>query len=175
MDLIFLLALLTILANITLVIVLAVYFLKKTLWKNIEKLIVKNSIKYAFIVALTATLGSLYLSEVRGFAPCRLCWFQRIFMYPQAVILGVALIKKYKDALNYTFPLSLIGGIIAIYHYYLQVFPNAYAPCATVGFSISCNERFFTYFGYITIPWMSFTAFLLIALISFVSLKIFKD
>lgn len=85
-------------------------------------------------------------------------------MYPLVFILGVAIYKKLKDAWLYVLPLSIIGGFIAIYHYFLQVNPEALAPCSATGFSVSCSERFFTYFGYITIPWMAFSAFILISL-----------
>lgn len=137
-------------------------FFKKQ-WKLlIEKISPKVTLG-AFIVSATATLGSLFLSEVAHFEPCKLCWFQRIFMYPLPILIGVALWKKTKDVWQYVLPLSVIGGVIAIYHYYYQLNPQALIPCSTVGFSVSCSERFFTHFGYITIPWMSFSAFALIA------------
>ena len=85
-------------------------------------------------------------------------------MYPLVFILGTAIYKKLKDVWQYVLPLSICGGLIAIYHYYLQVNPEALAPCSTTGISVSCSERFITYFGYITIPWMAFSAFVLITL-----------
>jgi len=171
MDGVKFLALLTLLSNIFLgifiVLFISKYLVKSKLWSRVWSILTKNSLKLSFVVALTATLGSLYFSEVRGFTPCILCWYQRIFMYPLSIILGVALWKKTKDVWLYVLPLSLIGALIAAYHYYLQVTPTAIAPCSTTGFSVSCNERFFTYFGYITIPWMSLSAFVLVTLLMF--------
>jgi len=169
MDPIYLLSVITLLSNIFLVYFVVSYILKRffkkdILWRGIEESLAKKSKYYAFIIALTATLGSLYLSEIRGFAPCILCWYQRILMYPISIILATSLIKKAKDVHLYVLPLSFFGAVLALYHYNLQINPNQYAPCETIGFSVSCTDRFFTYFGYITIPWMSFSAFVLISL-----------
>lgn len=123
----------------------------------------------AFIVAATATLGSLFLYEYSGFFPCRLCWYQRIFMYPQALILGIAALRKMKDATLFTIPLSIIGGSISAYHYGLHVLGmarvNVSDACAANG--VSCMSTEFVQFGFITIPLMAFTAFTLILLLSF--------
>jgi len=143
----------------------------KQYWKKIEKYFAKNASKFALIVSLTATLGSLYFSEIRGFEPCKLCWLQRIFMYPLPLILAISLYKKMKEVWNYIIPISTIGMAIAAYHYYYQVTGNTLIPCSTVGFSVSCSERFFTYWGYITIPWMSFSAFAIIFSLMFLLRK----
>lgn len=126
----------------------------------------------AFIVALVATSGSLYYSEVALYPPCKLCWFQRIFMYPQVILLGMSLYRKEKSIIPYSIGLSIVGGLIAAYHYYMQVSPSSvFIPCSTVGISVSCTAREFTHLGYITIPMMSLTAFLLIiALLGYRSL-----
>ncbi len=114
-----------------------------------------------FIVALSSVVLSLVYSNVVGFVPCELCWIQRIFLYPQAIILGLALWKKTKDASIYCLALSVVGALVAGYHFYGQSFnPDALPACDAVG--ASCAVRFFVEFGYITIPMMSLTAFLLI-------------
>lgn len=139
-------------------------FIKRlTLWDKLYRVFSEKALVTAFIVGLTATLGSLYLSEIKGFNPCKLCWLQRIFMYPLPIILGTALLKKTRDVFYYVLPLSVIGALIAGYHFYMQMNPNKIIPCSTVGFSVSCSERFFTYFGYITIPLMSLSAFVIIS------------
>jgi len=176
MDPIKLLSLLTLIANVLVALIIVDKFINKYLkkvevWRNLKKTLEKNALFLSFLIGLTATLGSLYLSEVRAFTPCKLCWFQRIFMYPIPIILGVSLFKKARDVALYVIPLSLIGSLIAIYHYYLQINPDPLVPCTTVGFSVSCNETFFTYFGYITIPWMSFSAFILIFLLAYLYLR----
>lgn len=163
------LSLLTLASNIGVIAFLLLFIIQKLgiakkSWSKVLGFFTKKVLLFSFIVALVATSGSLYFSEVAGFAPCILCWYQRILMYPQTVILGVALWRKSKDVWQYSLPLSLIGLSLAAYHYHLQISPNALAPCATVGFSVSCSERFFTHYGYITIPWMSLSAFLLITI-----------
>ncbi|MEK7061668.1 MAG: disulfide oxidoreductase [Patescibacteria group bacterium] len=122
----------------------------------------KHALVFSFIIALVATLGSLFYSEIAGYEPCKLCWFQRILMYPQVIILGMALLKKDNGIIPYSLVLSLIGAFIAGYHYLLQLGIVPSIGCSAVGYSISCSQRFILGFGYITIPIMSLTAFLLI-------------
>lgn len=172
-----LLTIATLASNIALFVLLVWFGLSKfgrgfqKSWLKVENRIKSNSFKIAFIVSLTATLGSLFFSEVAHYEPCKLCWLQRIFMYPLPIIFGVSLWNKYKDAFNYVLPLSAIGLAIAAYHYYYQVTGSPLIPCSTVGFSVSCSERFFTYYGYITIPWMSFSAFVMIFLSGIIGKK----
>lgn|SRR3989338_2548579 len=124
-----------------------------------------HAITLAFVVALTATLGSLWYSEVLKYDPCKLCWLQRIFMYPQALLFGIALWQKDKEMLLYGMIFSAIGGLIAGYHYLLQLGVVPEGSCSTVGYSVSCAKRFVMQFGYITLPLMALSAFLLILLI----------
>lgn len=162
-----LLSLLTLASNILVLLFLSLFLLRKIkiirkYWKNLSILISEKSTLLAFIVAFISMSGSLYFSEVALYEPCKLCWFQRIFMYPQVFILGAALYYKIKDIWKVELPLIVVGLIISGYHYYLQLNPDQLAPCGTVGFSVSCSERFATHFGYITIPWMSFSAFVMV-------------
>lgn len=122
----------------------------------------KNGLLAAFAIALTATLGSLFYSEAAGFTPCELCWYQRIFMYPQVLLLGLAAWRRDKNVAPYAILLSGAGAAIAAYHYYLQLGGAAVSSCSVVGYSVSCAQRFAMQFGYITIPMMSLTAFLMI-------------
>lgn len=133
------------------------YFLFKT-----------NALTFAFIVASSATLGSLFLSEIAGFDPCKLCWYQRAFMYPLSVILLVSLVKNDKGVVKYVLPLSVIGGAIAVYHYVMQLFPTVLSCSEEVA---KCSTIQFASFGYITIPLMSATAFALIILSSLIYIK----
>ncbi len=137
------------------------------LFQKYLKLIGNRGIVWAFIVALTATLGSLFYSEIAGYDPCKLCWFQRIFMYPQVVLMGLALWRERRDVKPYSVALAIIGAPIALYHYIVQVLPSAPVACSTVGYSASCSDKFVLTFGYISIPVMAFTAFLLIVLFLF--------
>ena len=116
----------------------------------------------AFLVAALSMTGSLYFSEVAKIVPCELCWFQRILMYPQVLLLGLALLKKNRDIFYQSITLSVIGLGFSIYHYYLQRGGNPLIPCSTVGFSVSCSQNFTLDFGYITIPLMAMTGFVMI-------------
>lgn len=159
------------------VLTLIVYFVKKKQgrpfpFKNrLFGFLGKRAVLWAFIVALIATLGSLFYSEVAGYEPCKLCWFQRIFMYPQVVLLGMALFKKDKGILSYAVALSLPGLAVALSHYLLQTTGVSIFSCRAVGYSVSCAKIFVLNFGYITIPMMAATAFALIILFSLASRK----
>ncbi len=119
----------------------------------------------AFIVAIAATSGSLFYSEVAHFTPCLLCWWQRILMYPQVLLIGLGIVKKDKDIAGYAMAMSGVGGLISLYHYYIQLGGNKFIPCSTVGYSIDCTQRFSLEFGYITIPMMALSAFVAIFLL----------
>jgi len=129
-------------------------------WQNYFS---RYGVAFAFGIALIATLGSLFYSEVAGYTPCTLCWYQRIFMYPQVLLWGLALVKREQVIADYGIALSIVGGFIAAYHYALQFVPKP-TFCSAVGYSVSCTQDFFLQLGYITIPMMSLTAFLLILL-----------
>ena len=153
------LVILTIAGQIILAVLIASLVIKRDQPLNF---FAKNVLAFSFLVALTATLGSLFYSEIAGYEPCKLCWFQRIFMYPQAILLGLAWLKKDHSIILYSLALSVIGALIAGYHYLLQIGLVPSVNCSAVGYSISCSKRFVMQFGYITIPIMSLTAFLLI-------------
>lgn len=134
--------------------------------KQIFSLVSSNALILAFFISLFATAGSLFLSEIAHFVPCKLCWFQRIFMYPQVLILGIAAVKNDLSVKKYILPMSVIGAAIAVYHYILQMSPIP-LPCTDE--IASCTAKQFAHYGYITIPFMSFVAFaLIIALMLFV-------
>src|SRR3989344_8888096 len=125
-------------------------------------LLAPHGVTFAFIVAASGVVSSLYYSEIAGFVPCTLCWWQRIFFYPQAIILGMALLGKARDAARACYALSAGGILFAAYHTYLQFGGSPLVPCAAGG--ASCAQRYFLEFGYVTIPTMAFTAFALIIL-----------
>jgi len=129
----------------------------------------KHALWCAFLISLAAMLGSLYFSEILGYAPCNLCWYQRIFIYPQVFLFGLAIWMKEKTRIwAYSVVLSIVGAIIAVFQYYIQVVPKPLVtlPCSAIGYSASCTETFVTYFGYITIPIMALTAFLSLLILS---------
>jgi disulfide bond formation protein DsbB len=121
----------------------------------------------ASLVALTSTGGSLVYSEVFNFEPCRLCWYQRIAMYPLGLILLIAAWKRDWAVRRYVLPLAGVGAIIAAYHYALQTFPGLDTGACSVG--VPCTAKYVNEFGFISIPFMAFSGFL--AVIGLVSLK----
>lgn len=132
----------------------------------IIRLIAQQARLLAFIVALVATLGSLFYSEVAHYTPCLLCWYQRIAMYPQVLILGISIAVNDRKGVMYSMALSIIGVILATYHYYIQLGGATILPCTQIGYSVECSERFTTSYGYITIPMMALSAFTAILILS---------
>ena len=111
--------------------------------------------------ALVATLGSLFFSEVSQFIPCRLCWFQRIGMYPLSVLLLMAAIRRdTRGGALYGLPLAAFGAIVAIYHIYIEYHPEAESASCKIG--APCTTKWIDKLGYITIPALALTAFLAI-------------
>jgi disulfide bond formation protein DsbB len=155
-------SILTIIAQATVILlIVSLFFSHKT--TKILHFFGKHAIIFAFSVALIATLGSLFYSEIAGYTPCKLCWYQRILMYPQVLLLGTAYVKRDKGIGIYSIVFSFLGAGIALYHYLLQRGAiDEILPCTTVGYSVSCAEKFVMNYGYITIPMMAFSAFLLI-------------
>lgn len=144
------------------------------LWVKLHNFYKTNSLSLSTLTAIFSTVGSLFFSQVLKLPPCELCWYQRIFMYPMAFIFLTSVFGKAKDVFKYTVPLSILGLFVSGYHYNLQFNPNAFAPCSSIGFSISCTEKFTTYYGYITIPWMALTAFAVILGMALINLGYFK-
>jgi len=120
-----------------------------------------HALLITFIIALTGTLVSLYYSDIVGFEPCKLCWLQRIVLYPQVLLLGMANYKNDKNIVDYSILLSAVGALIAAFHYSEQMRANPLAPCSAVGYAVSCADSYVQYFGYVTIPLMSLSAFAL--------------
>lgn len=113
----------------------------------------------AAIIAVGATLGSLYLSEVADFVPCELCWFQRIAMYPMAVLLPIATIRRDERMLRDVSVLAGIGLLISSYHIQLQLFPEQSSMCSL---SAPCTAQWVEALGFMSIPQMAWISFALI-------------
>lgn len=121
----------------------------------------KNILYIALVQATTATVISLYFSNILRFPPCDLCWYQRIAMYPLVPLLVVGILKKDKNLPLYVLPLSIFGGVVAFYQYLLQmgVVPSTVASCT---FGVSCSIRYIDFLGFITLPLLSLAAFAII-------------
>lgn len=134
----------------------------------------ENALVSAWGISLIATLGSLYFSEVLKFTPCDLCWFQRIFMYPQVILLGLAVIRKEYGIARYSLALSIIGGTISLYHYALQKIPFFQTHAISCG-RVPCTGQYINWLGFITIPFLALVAFVLISLLSIIIIRKEKE
>jgi disulfide bond formation protein DsbB len=114
----------------------------------------------AFVVALSATAGSLYFSEIAGFEPCRLCWYQRIAMYPLVVVLAIAVRRGDRSVRRYVAPVAAIGALLSAYHYALEWFPSLDAGACSA--SVPCTVVWFRQLGFISLPYLALSAFLAI-------------
>ncbi len=117
----------------------------------------------AWIIALVATVGSLFFSEVMELPPCVLCWYQRIAMYPLVFIVGTGIVLRDASLKIYALPICLIGLAISVYHnlLYYGLISESITPCTE---GISCTSRQIEWLGFITIPLMALTAFTGIAI-----------
>lgn len=122
-----------------------------------------KAIWLAWLVALVSMVGSLIYSEVIHFVPCRLCWFQRIAMYPMAVILLVGAIRREFQVKYYALPLALIGLGISVYHYIIQRFPSLESGACDP--SAPCSAVYVDIFDFISIPFMAGMGFIVIAVL----------
>lgn len=122
-------------------------------------------LQIAWLQAIVAMLGSLYFSDVLHYQPCVLCWYQRICMYPQVLILGIAMMKEDVKVLRYTIPLTLVGLSISLYHnlLYYKILSESFKPCQS---GVSCTAKYIEYYGFVTIPLLALTAFTIILICS---------
>jgi disulfide bond formation protein DsbB len=114
----------------------------------------------AWLVALVTTLGSLYFSEVAHFTPCKLCWIQRIAIYPLSVTLLVAALRRDRRVGWYVVPVAAIGAGFAAYHTQLQAFPSQHSSFCTT--TEPCTVRYVWEFGFVSLPFMALSAFVFV-------------
>jgi disulfide bond formation protein DsbB len=117
-----------------------------------------------WLIVCIGTLGSLFFSEVMGFAPCVLCWYQRIFLYPLAITLAIGLFPLDRNAIRYSLPLAVGGWLVALYHnlLYHGIIPETLQPCRQ---GVSCTETYIELLGFLTIPLLSLIAFTVITVL----------
>lgn len=119
----------------------------------------------SFILVTTATTGSLYFSQVLGWEPCLLCWYQRILMYPLVVLFGVAAFLKKDDVADYALPLITVGAGISFYHYLVQRLEQFQSAGCSIT-QVTCETQYTYYFDYITTPMMALTVFLTVLILN---------
>ena len=120
-----------------------------------------------WLIASVSALGSLFFSEIMEFAPCTLCWYQRIFMFPLVLIFLAGLFPLDKGIIMYSLPLALVGWGFAFYHFllYSGFIPESIQPCSK---GVSCSETYLDVFGFITIPLLSLISFSIIVILLFI-------
>lgn len=111
-----------------------------------------------WLVAGVSAMGSLFFSYIMGFAPCILCWYQRIFLFPLVIILAVGLFPFDKNVVKYALPLAIAGWLTALYHnlLYAGIIPESIQPCSQ---GVSCTEEYIELFGFLSIPMLSLLSF----------------
>jgi disulfide bond formation protein DsbB len=146
--------------NALAVALIVLFFLKGALANRARSVVVQFSGQSVFLLALLASAAAL-LIEAMGLPPCMLCWWQRIFLFPQVIVLGVAFIRK-RDESDIAITLSVLGALVALYQHYLQFGGSALVPC---GAGPDCSIRSVFEFGFVTLPWMAFSVFAVIILL----------
>jgi len=147
-----------------LILLLLVFGFKNQLLEFVKK----NFILLGFLVSLLSALFSLFYSQIIGFLPCFLCWWQRIFMFPLVFLFGVGLWKKFTNTKYFTFPFVIIGGLFALYHTITYYLPGDTGSCDASG--VPCDQILVSELGgYISVPTLSLTGFFAILVILLVA------
>ncbi len=136
--------------------------------RSIRKIVADRAVVIAGAVAAAATLGSLYFSEVADFVPCKLCWYQRIAMYPLAVLLVMAAVRRDRSVLRYVRVIAAAGIAVSAYHTWIQWFPETSNSCELDN---PCTARWVDAFGWMEIPQMAGLSFLLIIVTATIGLR----
>jgi disulfide bond formation protein DsbB len=121
----------------------------------------------AWLIASVSMAGSLYFSESANFPPCKLCWFQRIAMYPLALLLLIAALRRDDGVRYYVVPLASIGAAISAYHYLIEWRPSL--STGTCEITAPCTVPWFRQFGFVSLPMMALCGFA--AIISLLTLR----
>lgn len=119
-----------------------------------------------FFISLGGAVLTLYYSDYLGILPCGLCWFQRVFLYSQVFLFGLAWHKNDTKIFGYTLLLSIVGFVVAVYHSYLQMGYSELLPCPAIASTIDCAKPTFVEFGFVTFPFMAVVLFAILILIS---------
>lgn len=128
----------------------------------------RYSLYIALLTAWVALLGSLYFSEIAGYVPCVLCWYQRILMYPLALLLALGLLRKDHHLPLLVLPFSLIGLGFSTYHYLLEK-TDLFAHATVCQSGAPCTVAWINWLGFITIPFLALVGFLIISLMSIIA------
>ncbi len=144
----------------------------KTYWHIIRQQHSEIAVYVVWLIGWASIFGSLYFSEIKGFVPCELCWWQRLLIYPLAIFATVAIMRKeYTTFSYYVLPFSIIGMVVSAYHSLLQwgIIEHNILDCSE-GAAVSCSKPEIMALGFITIPFLAFLAFATITFVSSLSI-----
>ena len=144
-------------------IVLALVAFVAVVRRRVPAWLADTALPLATAVALASTLGSLYYSEVAGYPPCTLCWYQRIAMYPLVVVVGVAALRRDRSVWLPASLLSAIGAVVSVWHITIERFPELGGACDPTN---PCAILWVREFGFLTIPTMALIGFMTIAMLT---------
>jgi disulfide bond formation protein DsbB len=111
----------------------------------------------AWLIAGVATAGSLYFSETANFVPCKLCWFQRIAMYPLALMLLIAALRRDEGVRLYAVAVASVGAVISAYHYLIEWQPSLDSGSCDI--TAPCTVAWFRQFGFVSLALMALCGF----------------
>lgn len=170
------LAIFTIGGNLLFVLLLIAHVIARPLFQKVMEWTNVHALALGLFFSASSTIGSLIYSQVVGYPACILCWIQRIFMYPQMFLFGLAVWRKDRSIIPYALLLTLIGGAVALYQWVKDMLalygdPSFSLGCPVVAGLPSCDRIYVLEFGYITIPMIALNAFLLIAVVLYSTIR----
>lgn len=123
-----------------------------------------NILFLCWLIASVSVMGSVFFSFVMEFAPCVLCWYQRIFLFPLVLILAIGLFPYDNNVIKYALPLAIAGWLTSAYHnlLYAGIIPESIQPCTQ---GVSCTEDYINLFGFLSIPMLSLLSFSIIIIL----------
>lgn len=146
--------------------------LKDSWGKALVEWVGKHALAFGFVVSTIAISGSLFYSSVMQFAPCDLCWWQRVLIFPQFILFLTALKFKDRDVFKYSWRLSLLSMLVSVYNIYIQMGGNPLVPCSI---NATCTKVYVSaYHGFVTIPSMSLMIAVALLLLAWAN-KIYED
>lgn len=159
---------LTLISNLLFVAVIFAILFHSETKRKAYNFVHKYILELLFWGTMAAVVGSLVYSEIVGFPPCDLCWIQRMMIYPQAIILLVAMKKKDKSIIDYLVPLSVIGAVVSLYQSLIQWGISGVSVLGCTAEGASCAKVYVREYSYITIPFMAFSVFVYVIVLKYV-------
>jgi disulfide bond formation protein DsbB len=170
------LAIFTLEGNVLFVLLAIAHIVAKPFFRKVMRWIGEHALLLGLFLSASSTIGSLVYSQVVGYPACILCWIQRIFMYPQMFLFGLAWWRKDRSIIPYALMLTLLGGAVALYQWVKDMLVlygdgSLSLGCPVVAGLPSCDRIYVLEFGYITIPMIALNAFMLIAVVLYAAMR----